>query len=80
MTERTYCGRCHDCGTKLRRCLDGEEWCPFCVRYRRYRSHGWGMQSDLSPCPSDEALAIMALSLAEYGQELKDSVPKEESV
>lgn len=35
------CGRCHDCGAKLRSCLDGEEWCPDCGTYRRYPSHGW---------------------------------------
>lgn len=38
---RTYCGRCHTCGARLRRVLDGEEWCPTCEQYRRYRSHGW---------------------------------------
>ena len=37
------CGRCHTCGTKLRRVLDGEEWCDTCGAYRRYRSHGWAL-------------------------------------
>ena len=32
---------CHECGTKLRECLDGEQWCPKCQQYRRYASHGW---------------------------------------
>ena len=35
------CGHCHECGTPLRRCLDGEQWCETCRAYRRYRSHGW---------------------------------------
>lgn len=35
------CKHCHECGTKLRQVLDGEEWCPKCEQYRRYRSHGW---------------------------------------
>lgn len=38
---KRYCGHCHTCGTKLREVLDGEEWCPVCQTYRRYRSHGW---------------------------------------
>ncbi len=36
------CGRCHECGHKLRTVLDGEEWCDHCGQYRRYKSHGWG--------------------------------------
>jgi len=36
-----HCGHCHECGTKLKQVLDGEEWCPKCAQYRRYRSHGW---------------------------------------
>jgi len=36
----TNCGHCHTCGTRLRSVLDGEEWCPTCQTYRRYRSHG----------------------------------------
>lgn len=45
------CGRCHTCGTPLRSVLDGEEWCPKCSAYRRYRTHGWGgLDADDSPC------------------------------
>jgi uncharacterized Zn finger protein (UPF0148 family) len=45
------CGRCHTCGTKLRIVLDGEEWCPTCGQYRRYRSHGWARGvAEESPC------------------------------
>lgn len=36
------CGRCHECGVELEKHLDGEEWCPSCKQYRRYKSHGWG--------------------------------------
>lgn len=50
------CGRCHECGTKLRSVLDGEEWCRTCGAYRRYRSHGWGRNGDNSPCPHLETL------------------------
>ena len=35
------CGYCHKCGTKLKLCLDGEEWCFKCKEYKRYYSHGW---------------------------------------
>jgi len=49
MTTRQHCGRCHTCGGKLWPVLDGEEWCPACGAYRRYRSHGWGHGED-SPC------------------------------
>ena len=46
------CGKCHTCGTALRFVLDGEEWCPTCGTYRRYRSHGWvGPDAEHSPCP-----------------------------
>lgn len=38
-----HCQHCHTCGSPLQTCLDGEEWCPHCRRYRRYRSHGWAM-------------------------------------
>jgi len=53
MKERvTYCGHCHTCGAELRQVLDGEEWCPVCKRYRRYRSHGWGRNGEGSgECP-----------------------------
>lgn len=47
------CGRCHTCGTSLRQVLDGEEWCPRCGQYRRYRSHGWTAEpgaAALVPC------------------------------
>lgn len=46
-----YCGKCHTCGTVLQIVLDGEEWCPVCGTYRRYRSHGWGgPDAEKSPC------------------------------
>lgn len=56
------CGKCHTCGTQLAKVLGGEEWCPTCGRYRRYRSHGWGQGMgflgitgrDNSPCPEPE--------------------------
>ena len=35
------CGRCHACGVVLENKLDGEEWCPKCLNWRRYRSHGF---------------------------------------
>ncbi len=39
-----HCGHCHTCGTPLHKVLDGEEWCPICGMYRRYRSHGWASE------------------------------------
>jgi hypothetical protein len=55
-----YCGHCHVCGTKMHLVLDGEEWCPKCRQYRRYRSHGWAAHcgSD-SPCP-ERRLSVIA--------------------
>lgn len=56
MGECRHCGLCHKCGSPLEQCLDGEEWCRVCRRYRRYRSHGWnaGHKGDAfstdSPC------------------------------
>lgn len=48
----THCRRCHECGSVLRVVLDGEEWCPNCLTYRRYRSHGWTPPLyDPDPCP-----------------------------
>lgn len=47
---KRYCGKCHDCDSKLKKVLDGEEWCHKCKQYRRYRSHGWSPQDDLSQC------------------------------
>ena len=44
-----YCQRCHTCGTRLMKVLDGEEWCPTCEQYRRYKSHGWTAE------PGDDA-------------------------
>lgn len=41
MTRLTNCGKCHTCGHKLMRVLDGEEYCRTCRQYRRYESHGW---------------------------------------
>lgn len=46
----TYCGLCHLCGFKLRKVLDGEEWCDNCKMYCRYRSHGWGSGGTDSAC------------------------------
>ena len=42
-----HCGTCHECGAPLKACLDGEEWCPRCQEYKRYRSHGWPVPGDL---------------------------------
>lgn len=39
----SHCGHCHHCGARMLKYLDGEEWCPHCKMYRRYRSHGWGL-------------------------------------
>jgi hypothetical protein len=45
------CGRCHECESRLDEELDGEQFCPRCEKWRRYRSHGWkGLNSDLSMC------------------------------
>jgi hypothetical protein len=47
--------------------LDGEEWCPKCQQYRRYRSHGWiGAGIDRTPCPepSDARMAYRDLFIA----------------
>jgi NADH pyrophosphatase NudC (nudix superfamily) len=41
-----HCGHCHTCASELRQVLDGEEWCPKCGTYRRYKSHGWGEQGE----------------------------------
>ena len=52
-----FCGRCHECGTKLLYVLDGEEYCPTCRCYRRYRSHGWARDvadTRASACPEWE--------------------------
>jgi hypothetical protein len=49
---KTHCKHCHTCGCRLLDCLDGEEWCPVCRQYRRYRSHGWSASyNETSPCP-----------------------------
>jgi hypothetical protein len=46
------CSHCHECGTRLKQVLDGEEWCPTCSSFRRYRSHGWmHALADQTPCP-----------------------------
>jgi len=40
MSEFTrYCGRCHDCGTRLAE-YSGEEHCSKCNEYKFYYSHG----------------------------------------
>jgi len=44
------CGLCHTCGLQLNVVLDGEEYCPRCGAYRRYRSHGWAKGNDNSDC------------------------------
>ena len=51
------CGQCHECDMSMVRKLDGEEWCPTCQAYRRYRSHGWayGVADTGDPmCPPKE--------------------------
>jgi len=51
-----YCGRCHTCGTPLKKVLDGEEWCPTCQAYRRYASHGWNARGDGElECPTEDS-------------------------
>ena len=47
-----HCGHCHECGTELKKVLDGEEWCPACGEYKRYRSHGWYTKGDTN-CPTE---------------------------
>lgn len=46
VTTITYCQHCHTCGAELSKVLDGEEWCPNCQQYRRYKSHGWGSSGE----------------------------------
>lgn len=53
--EKRNCNHCHTCGGKMRRVLDGEEWCDTCQTYRRYESHGWGSRGEDNPCPQDTA-------------------------
>lgn len=57
------CGFCHRCGTRLRECLDGEEWCPTCGMYRRYATHGWPMFQvagvERGSCPTTEERAAL---------------------
>jgi len=50
MRHNQYCGHCHECGTELKKVLDGEEWCPGCDEYKRYRSHGWYAKGQ-NECP-----------------------------
>ena len=57
----TYrCHHCHNCGTELKKVLDGEEWCPVCKMYRRYRSHGWTHAlADNQPCPDTTEMRLL---------------------
>lgn len=51
MKHESKCFHCHECGHPLKKVLDGEEWCPVCQSYRRYRSHGWTHAlADKTPC------------------------------
>lgn len=59
------CGKCHRCGTPLQRVLDGEEWCPKCQQYRRYRSHGW-VYGESSCCAPELEQKLQADLLDEY--------------
>ena len=56
---RGDCGRCHDCGGRLVRLLDGAEQCSGCSRVWRLLAHGWrggvasgevGACADLAAC------------------------------
>jgi len=49
---KQHCGHCHECGAELKKVLDGEEWCPVCNEYKRYRSHGWYTKGD-NHCPDE---------------------------
>lgn len=51
------CGHCHKCGSELKKCLDGEEYCPSCQVYLRYWSHGWPYRAWRGPaeCPDIDA-------------------------
>lgn len=63
------CGHCHNCGHKLKIVLDGEEWCPDCGQYRRYRSHGWadGAAEDSSLiCPDVEIITVDVFIQGQY--------------
>ncbi len=74
---KRYCGRCHTCGTKLKVVLDGEEWCPKCKQYRRYRSHGWAQGED-SPCFEELAQklrGVISVSSDKKGLLIKTSYP-----
>lgn len=69
-TSQMYCGLCHTCGTQLIVVLDGEEWCPRCRCYRRYRSHGWSgvdSESDGERCPDCRAAVACARMAAAEG-------------
>jgi len=51
------CGCCHTCGAALI-CLDDDpsndavgEWCEECRQYRRYISHGYLDEGEVSSCP-----------------------------
>lgn len=44
--QHTHCGHCHTCGATQQWVLDGEEWCPQCGQYRRYKAHGWGTSGE----------------------------------
>jgi hypothetical protein len=45
-----HCGKCHVCGSPLKNCLDGEQYCQE-HGYQRYKSHGW---STSNPYIDDE--------------------------
>lgn len=72
----SHCGRCHECGTKLRSVLDGETWCDTCKAYRRYRSHGWAYgaaESGHDKCPSVRTVLVFE------GEEYELSAQEEKS-
>ncbi len=54
------CGHCHECGVELKKRLDGEEWCPSCQQYCRYKSHGWGHSGEGEwDCPSRKGINLL---------------------
>jgi hypothetical protein len=69
----TGCGKCHACRTTLRSVLDGEEWCPKCHRYRRYRSHGWS--SAVANAEGDAKCPTLAQCPTCHGSSLIRLVP-----
>lgn len=55
-----YCGKCHKCGTELVFTTNGNEWCPVCNDYPKYKQHGYHDGID-SPCKMDQPKVTVPL-------------------